>query len=146
MKSKRILPGVVALTFIALVAACVPVAASQTGGSQCKAADSVSTRINIFLSNLLVSTESGDVAMRDTVGIAGVQPRQVVLVADSRTCSGLASALDRLEGVNRPGRLVYAFSVGNTFVALDPTIKSGEWVPLLFYNNHFKFLWSVVVF
>jgi hypothetical protein len=138
---------------IAWTAACfgiltthVPIGASEAGSSQCKAADSISTRVNGFISDLLLSTDSGDIAMRDTVGINGVQPSQVALVTDSRICSRLASEIDHLAGVNNSGRVIYAFSVGNTFGALDPTIKASEWVQLLFYDNHYKFLWSVSVF
>ncbi|HLZ34546.1 MAG TPA: hypothetical protein VKP13_11045 [Nitrospira sp.] len=146
MKDMRILSGIAALGFLVLIATCLPVAASQAGGAQCKGSDSVSVQINDYLDSLLISDDSGNVAMRDTVGIAGVQPSQVIIITDERTCSRLASAIDHLEGVNRPGRMVYAFSVGTRFAALDLSIKAGEWVQLLFYDNHYKLLWSVGVF
>jgi hypothetical protein len=130
----------------AQVTACAPAVTSKNTGSNCKGADSVSVRIHASISDLLLSTDSADIAMRDTVGIAGVLPSQVVLISDSRLCSKLAAAIDQLEHANKPGRLFYAFSVGRVFAALDPTIRAGEWIPLLFYDAHFKLLWSVAVF
>jgi hypothetical protein len=146
MKRKNCLAYGWIVAFFAILTTCLQTAATQVGSSQCKAADSISTRVNGSISDLLLSTDSGDVAMRDTVGINGVQPSQVALVTDGRICSRLASELDHLAGVNNSGRVIYAFSVGKTFAALDPAIRAGEWVQLIFYDNHYKFLWSVSAF
>ena len=134
------------LALIVAIASCATVAASQTGGSQCKSADSTSVRIDTVLSNLLVGPDSGYMTMRDSIGIAGVQMSQVSLIADSRTCSRLASALDHLAGVSSSGRLIYAYSVGNTFAILDPTFLAGDYVQLVFFSSRFKFLLSMDAF
>ena len=146
MIGKRLLTGIATLSLVVSVATCVPVVASRARSSQCKAADWRSAQINDYLDTLLLSDDSGDVAMRDTVGIAGVQPSEVESITDERTCAALASAIDHLEGVNRPGRVVYAFSVGSTFAALDPNIKAGEWIPLLFYDIQYRLLWALAAF
>jgi len=131
-----------------LTAACVlllaPTLSVQSG---CRAPDDTSARIVNYVRFLLTDTSRASARARDSLGITAIQPSQITLVTDTRTCSKIVTFFDHFEGVTRTGRRVYAYSIGPTrVVTQDPNFKSGQWAPLMFLGRTYKLIQSHMVF
>ncbi|HYU37881.1 MAG TPA: hypothetical protein VEL29_08085, partial [Gemmatimonadales bacterium] len=95
--------------------------AAQAGTSGCLAPDDTSARIVAYVKFILTDTSQASARTRDSLGITGVQPSQVVSVTNSQACSKIVAFFDHFEGVIRSRRRVYAYSIGPTrLVAQDP--------------------------
>jgi hypothetical protein len=115
--------------------------------SACLAPNDTSVAIANWMSGLLTDSRAEAVAERDSVGLTGVQPSQVVPVSDSRTCSKIVTTLDHYEGVTRANRTVYAYSVGSSrFIVQDPNLRSGQWTPIFLLNSTYKIVRPYMVF
>ncbi len=136
----------VALT--ALVAAALVALAARKVDAQsgCLAPNDTSARIVSYVAFILTDTSLTSVAARDSLGINGVLPSQIAPVTDNQKCAKIVTFFDHFEGVTRPNRRVYAYSIGNTIVAQDPNFKSGEGTPLMFLDRTYKLLQSHMVF
>jgi len=121
--------------------------AAQAGTSGCLAPDDTSARIVAYVKFILADTSRASARARDSLGITGVQPSQVVPVTSAQACSKIVGFFNHFEGVIRSGRRVYAYSIGPTrVVAQDPNFKSGEWTPLVFLDHTYKLVQSHMVF
>ena len=121
--------------------------AAQGGTSGCLATDDTSVRIVAYVKFILTDTSRASARTRDSLGITGVQPSQVVPVTNSRACSKIVGFFNDFEGVIRSRRRVYAYSIGPTrLVAQDPNFKSGQWTPLMFLDGAYKLIQSHMVF
>jgi len=137
MRDHLSLAVVFALVFASMLSA-------QSG---CRAPDDTSARIVHYVTSVLTDSSRASAQVRDTLGIARVQPSQITPIRDSRTCSKIVTFFDHFEGVTRRGRRVYAYSIGPTrFVAQDPNFKSGQWTPLMFLDQTYKLVQSHMVF
>ena len=135
-----------AIVAVTLVGFPHPIAA-QAGTSSCLAPDDTSARIVAHVKFILTDTSQASARTRDSLGITGVQPSQVVSVTNSQACSKIVAFFDHFEGVIRSRRRVYAYSIGpTTLVAQDPNFKSGQWTPLMFLNGTYKLIQSHMVF
>jgi hypothetical protein len=115
--------------------------------SSCLAADDTSARIVHFLAILLTDTSHAGAAERDTVGLNRVAPGQIAPVSDSGTCDKIVAALNRFEGVERPNRKVYAYSLGPSHYAVqDPHLHSGEWTPVFLLDRAFTIIRPYLAF
>ena len=121
--------------------------AAQAGTSGCLAPDDTSARMVAYVKFILTDTSRASARARDSLGITGVQPSQVVPVTSAQACSKIVGFFNHFEGVIRSGRRVYAYSIGPTrVVAQDPNFESGEWTPLVFLDHTYKLVQSHMVF
>jgi len=121
--------------------------AAQAGTSGCLAPDDTSARIVAYVKFILTDTSRASARARDSLGITGVQPSQVVPVTNAQACSKIVAFFDHFEGVRRSRRRVYSYSIGPIrVVAQDPNFKSGEWTPLMFLDQTYKLVQSHMVF
>ncbi len=107
--------------------------------SQCLGADSVSANLISYITDLINTTNVQLAALRDSVGLTGVSPSSLVLVADKNICAKAAAALDNLANVQSSGRLVYVVQAGNSrYVVEDPNGTAGEHLMAWIYDSRFR--------
>lgn len=91
--------------------------------SACRAADSISTKLQADIVEIVTASDSVGMAFRDSLGLPAVPTSDVALVSNSKTCQSAAQAY-RSNAIENKASLsdrVYVFSVGRTrFVVLDP--------------------------
>src|SRR5213079_2763701 len=82
----RLRMRIIVLVAVTLVGSPHPIAA-QAGTSGCLAPDDTSARIVAYVKFILTDTSQASARTRDSLGITGVQPSQVVSVTNSQACS-----------------------------------------------------------
>lgn len=138
---KRLSWIVLSVAFVTSAAFTAPPRAVGALDSPCYAADSYSAGELADLQAVVTATDSVSAQWRRNVHLPVVVFSAVTLVADSATC---ASALIPFNSATRyaegPATKLYLFSVGNTYVGVNPNFASGEWVQHIVMDSTFSVL------
>ena len=119
--------------------------ASRTVSTQCRAADANSASLIKYVTRLINTTDPKTAALRDSVGLGGVNPSSLVLVTNAMTCAKAATAIDKLANVRNSGRLVYVVQAGaSRFIVQDPGATAGEYGTVLIFDSHFSLIRSLL--
>lgn len=113
------------------------VAAQAVKGS-CRPDDDMSARVVEFFGSLVTPFSPVEVKLRDDLGLAGVTASQVVRVDDAPLCAKAARAMDTLAETKQQEYSLYVVRVGDSFGVVDMTWKSGEYVPAILFDRHWK--------
>jgi hypothetical protein len=116
-------------------------AGAQSGqvASQCLPADGTAAGLIGVIKNIIKSTNAHGIALRDDVGLTGVDTSDIAVVTDAAICARAAAAIDELAKVKASGRLVYVLRAGpNRFIVEDPRAKAGEYVSVEVFDSRFK--------
>jgi hypothetical protein len=110
---------------------------AQTSG--CRPADAVSSRTLQTLLEIVTSTDSADVAYRDSLGLEPTTASKVALVTDNRTCQTAVGAFNSL--VSSPGavRSVFTYKVGSFFAVEDPGHPRGEYRAVAIFDRRWAY-------
>lgn len=113
-----------------------------TGSAQsnCRAADPLSARTVTDFKNLLSSSDSFDVRIRTSLGIAGTAASKVSYVTTASTCNSAASALNVYSATPGRARSVYVWKLGNFYAVEDPSDQNpGSYRALVLYTSKWAF-------
>ena len=96
---------------------------ADRASSGCRPPDSffVQARFDYFRI-LLTSTDSAQVAARDSLGLSKVSANKVNLVTKQTTCVNAVNALNTLLGESGTNRLVWVYALGNDYAVVDPEL------------------------
>ena len=98
----------------------------------------MSARVVEFIGSLVTPFSPVEVKLLDDLGRAGVTASQVVRVDDAPLCAKAAKAMDKLADTKQQEYSLYVVRVGDSFGVVDMTWKSGEYVPAILFDRHWK--------
>jgi hypothetical protein len=121
-------------------------AASQT--SPCLASDMHSEATIDRLRRIATDADSESVQLRASLKLPSVPAASVVLVSDSTLCRRAVEAYDSLAVAPAAGRRVYVIQYGSLYAVRDPDPKAnvGEWSPIVFFDDAFRYLGGLLSF
>jgi hypothetical protein len=122
-------------------------AVSQT--SACYGSDSLSTAHLKWLDSLGTSSDSGFVALRNSLSIPATTHSNVALITTESLCRLAIPAVDSV--IHHPGRTtrVYLYKIGSVFGVEDPSLvgyKGTEYRPLHFFSSTWTYLSFVMMY
>ena len=134
-----------AIFLFALVgAAHVPSAGAHPAASvACRPFDAYADAMVGTLQGLATSTDPGDVAQRNRLGIPATTAANVTYVTTEQVCSKAATAFAANVGVvNGPpvSGVLYVVKVGSVYVVDDPSQKMGEFSIRMVLTDKFKYV------
>jgi hypothetical protein len=113
-------------------------AGAQAAKGTCRADDEMSARIVQYFQGVVTPQTPAAEKLRDDLGLAGVTAAQVVTVSDTRACAAAGRAMDRLAETRKDQYALYVVKVGDSYGVVEPTWRSGEWVPAIVFDRHWK--------
>ncbi len=140
------LTGAALLTGAVLAVGATRPGTSPQHPSSCGTDGAIQGQVVTAIRAFLGSSREQDARLRERLGISNVSPDSVALVLDPRICDRAAERINWLAGEHRRDRLVYVVSVGDRRAVHDPTFRLGEWSPLVYFDNHWKVVETVLAF
>lgn len=131
------------ILLIALIALVVLPARAQTM-STCRPSDVDAQRMLRSLRELVVSTQSDRVQLRNAFLLKAIDSTNVVLVTDNAVCAKVATGINTFLTTPNLFRHLYVVRVGNDFAAKDPGHPWGEWWPTITLDSQFRYKSSVL--
>jgi hypothetical protein len=116
---------------------------SQT--TSCRAIDSTSARTVGDLKDLVTSSDSFTVRVRNALGLPTMQASKVSFVTDSRTCNSAVTALNTYFSTPGRSRVVDVYKIGTYYGVEDPTERSeGAYRGVVVYDSKwvYKTAWG----
>lgn len=116
---------------------------SQT--TSCRAADSTSARTVGDLKNLVTSSDSFTVRVRNGLGLPTMPASKVSYSTDSRTCNSAVTALNTYFATPGRSRAVHVYKIGSYFGVEDPTEQNpGSYRGVVIYDSKwvYKSAWA----
>ena len=110
---------------------------AQTSG--CRPADAVSSRTLQTLVQIVTSTDSADMAFRDSLGLEPTTASKVALVPDTRTCQAAVGAFNSLFSSPGAVRSVFTYKIGNFFGVEDPDQPRGEYRAVAIFDRRWAY-------
>jgi hypothetical protein len=122
-----------------------PLSAQST--SMCKPADASSAKALVTLKNLVTTTDSTDVAYRNSLSIPATQATNVSFLTDSKTCQKGVDAYNAWANTPAAARKVWAYKIDQSFAVEDPTFGTGgEYRSLLIFDRHWAYKGTMLTF
>lgn len=113
---------------------------SSSAQSSCRPADSLSARTVRDFKSMLSSTDSFQVRIRTSLGIAGTAASKVSYNTTASICNSAASALNTYSGTPGQARNVYVWKIGNFYAVEDPADQNpGSYRALVLYTSKWVF-------
>lgn len=113
--------------------------------STCRASDAGAQEMLSFVRELVTSTSSERVQLRNYLGLRAMDSTKVQLVSDNQTCAKVAAGLNTRLATPSLVRQLYVVKVGTDFAAKDPGNPAGEWWPTVTLDNRYRFKAAVLV-
>jgi len=124
---------------VLLIACALPNALSaQAVKASCLPADAMSARIVRFFGSLVTPATAADTAERSRLKLDDVTPAQIVHVADAPLCFKAGQAMDKMAKTKKQEYQLYVVRVGDAYGVMDTTWRSGEYIPLVLFDAHWK--------
>jgi hypothetical protein len=131
------------LRFVTYVGAAIGFAApalrAQGGQSACLTHDANAEQLYQQVVRIAMSSDSVHAALRATLGIPLTTLNQIGPVNDSPTCGKVASAINSTLSTPKKIRSIHLLRVGTTYAAMDPAERAGEWRPIFFFDESFRY-------
>jgi hypothetical protein len=145
-RSSRTL-AIVWIAFVGAASARIGAAAPRRQvTSQCLPADGRAAGLIAIFKNIIKSTDARDIALRDDVGLTGVDTSGIAVVTDTAICARAAAAIDQLANGKNSGRLVYVLRAGSShFIVEDPHATAGEYVSVAVFDSQFKLVRMLLI-
>lgn len=123
---------------------------SARGQSACRPADSVSTYILRWVTQIATGTDSVYALQRSNMRIPQVPASQITYVTDKTVCNKALSPYnansvmqDASTGTTvPPSGKVYVVKVGTVYVVHDPAKKAGEFMLFVTLDRQYRLLWA----
>jgi hypothetical protein len=134
---------VLCLFALAAAAHVAPAGPRPAASAACRPFDAYADTLVGTLQALATSTDSGDVAQRNRLGIPATAAASVTYVTTEQVCSKAATAFAANVGVsNGPpvSGVLYVVKVANVYVVDDPSQKMGEFSIRMVLTDKFKYL------
>jgi hypothetical protein len=129
---------------VALIA--LPLTAFAQASSACRPADSTSTRMVKWVTNVVTGTDSGSVRQRTQMKLPQVAPTEISYVSDKTVCSKALSPYNANSGMQNGGVTVapsgklYVIKVGTVYVVNDPVKSWGNFLVYVTLDSRFRLL------
>jgi len=98
----------------------------------------MSARIVRFFGALVTPATAADTAERSRLKLDGVTPAQIVRVADAHLCFKAGQAMNTLAKAKKREFQLYVVRVGDAYGVMDTTWRSGEHIPVVLFDSHWK--------
>lgn len=139
MSRRAIFHGAVLIAIAGCIAATASPPAVSQPASGCRATDAVVVpRHLLYFRDLLTSTDSERVSVREHFGLPAASANKVNLVTKAATCVNAANALNTHRGEAGTDRFVWVYTLGtNAFAVEDPSIPAGqgEYTPIYIFSK-----------
>lgn len=131
--------SIAAASGLALISCSTQVSVAQ-GASGCRAmTDRVQGKID-YVKELVSSTDTNRVAMRQSLGVAQASASKVTLVTKTSTCQSAVTGLNTILGTPGIARQVYVIATGNGYAVDDPSLDVlGRGADLFFLTKTFGY-------
>ena len=124
---------------VLIVACALPISLSaQAVKASCLPADAMSARIVQLLGSLVTPATAADTAERSRLKLDDVTPAQIVRVADAHLCNKAGEAMNKLAKTRQQEYQLYVVRAGDAYAVTDTTWRSGEHIPLVLFDSHWK--------
>jgi hypothetical protein len=134
-----------ALLFLAAVIALgIKAATATTVASTCLASDMHALRLRSFVRDLVTTTDSTHIALRNSLGLKAMDSTRVTLVSDNRICDKAATGINTALATPGLVRSLYVVAAGTMYAAQDPGHPAGEWWPTHTLDNKYKLIGVVL--
>jgi hypothetical protein len=108
--------------------------------STCLPPDDYALVLRGFVREIVAATDTGDVSLRVTLGLAKMDSTKVVFVTDNKICNSVAVGYNTAQGTPGLVRQLHVVKAGNVYAAKDPGHMTGEWCPTVSFTSKFKFI------
>ena len=111
---------------------------AQAAKGTCRPDDEMSARIVQYFKGVVTPRGAAATKLRDDLGLAGVTADQVSIEHDARACAKAGKAMDKLAEARKEQYALYVVRVGDNYGVVEPSWRSGEWVPAIVFDRHWK--------
>ena len=119
-----------------------PLTAQSTSSCHAQTADALNLRS--YIRELVSTTDTARVRLRNTLGLSKTDSTKVVLVTATATCVNVATGINTGYQTPNLARHLYVVQVGKLFAAQDPDHLAGEYAPTVILDAKFRALNAVL--
>jgi hypothetical protein len=140
MRSNRSLAALMALGMLG----CTYPLTAQT---VCRPADATTARTVADIQTVVTSTDSTEMATRDSLRLTSTAASNVKLISTATTCQKGLDAFNATQQTPGRARLVYVYQIGKFYAVEDPLLEGkGESRAIRIYDSKWKYVSTMASF